>query len=192
MSGTLNYSVFPQNKQKKNKIKNLFKKPASKAKQSLNLTYESNDDNDNNLADFNLDINNNQENLFEKQENSYEMEEKNIQPVKTTPPDFTIKPPPSPKLTYNNMSKSPYALLSQEEIYNNLNNNHANNGKTQNTTYNQNDNLMEKLNYMIHLLEEQQEQKTEYITEEIILYLFLGVFVIFVIDSFVKVGKYTR
>ena len=51
---------------------------------------------------------------------------------------------------------------------------------------------MEKLNYMIHLLEEQQEQKIEYVTEEIILYLFLGVFVIFVIDSFVKVGKYTR
>jgi len=45
---------------------------------------------------------------------------------------------------------------------------------------------------MIHLLEEQQDEKTNNVTEELILYLFLGVFVIFVIDSFVKVGKYRR
>ena len=52
--------------------------------------------------------------------------------------------------------------------------------------------LLEKINYMIHLLEEQQEEKTGHITEELILYCFLGVFVIFVVDSFVKVGKYVR
>lgn len=52
--------------------------------------------------------------------------------------------------------------------------------------------LMKKLNYMIHLLEEQQDEKTENITEELVLYLFLGVFVIFVCDSFTKVGKYKR
>ena len=54
------------------------------------------------------------------------------------------------------------------------------------------DELLEKLNYMIHLLEEQQEEKTSNITEELILYLFLGVFVIFVVDSFARAGKYTR
>lgn len=54
------------------------------------------------------------------------------------------------------------------------------------------DDLLKKLNYMIHLLEEQQDEKTNNVTEELILYLFLGVFVIFVIDSFVKVGKYRR
>jgi hypothetical protein len=52
--------------------------------------------------------------------------------------------------------------------------------------------LMEKLNYMIHLLEEQQEDKTSNVSEELILYLFLGIFVIFVVDSFARAGKYTR
>jgi hypothetical protein len=52
--------------------------------------------------------------------------------------------------------------------------------------------FIEKLNYMIHLLEEQQDQKTGSVTEEVVLYSFLGVFIIFVVDSFAKVGKYTR
>lgn len=52
--------------------------------------------------------------------------------------------------------------------------------------------LMEKLNYMIHLLEQQQYEKTSNMTEEFILYIFLGVFVIFTIDSFNKAGKYVR
>lgn len=52
--------------------------------------------------------------------------------------------------------------------------------------------LLEKLNYMIHLLEEQQEEKTGHVTEELILYCFLGVFMIFVVDSFARVGKYVR
>ena len=52
--------------------------------------------------------------------------------------------------------------------------------------------LIEKLNYMINLLEEQQDQKTGSVTEEVVLYSFLGVFIIFIVDSFTKVGKYTR
>ena len=52
--------------------------------------------------------------------------------------------------------------------------------------------LLTRLNYMIHLLEEQQEQRTEHVMEELILYCFLGIFIIFVIDSFVRVGRYTR
>jgi hypothetical protein len=54
------------------------------------------------------------------------------------------------------------------------------------------DQIMEKLNYMIHLLEEQQDFKTGNATEEIILYSFLGIFMIFVIDSFTRAGKYVR
>ena len=54
------------------------------------------------------------------------------------------------------------------------------------------DGTLEKLNHIIHLLEKQQDEKTETVMEELILYLFLGVFVIFSIDSFAKVGKYTR
>lgn len=52
--------------------------------------------------------------------------------------------------------------------------------------------LLEKLNYMIHLLEEQRDEKTGHVMEEIILYSFLGVFIIFIVDSFARVGKYTR
>jgi hypothetical protein len=54
------------------------------------------------------------------------------------------------------------------------------------------DKLMEKINYMIHLLEEQQLEKTNNVMEEFILYSLLGVFMIYVMDSFVRVGKYTR
>jgi hypothetical protein len=57
---------------------------------------------------------------------------------------------------------------------------------------NEQNKVIEKMNYMIHLLEEQQDQKTNHVTEEIILYSFLGVFVIFVVDSFARVGKYVR
>jgi len=52
--------------------------------------------------------------------------------------------------------------------------------------------LLEKLNYMIHLLEEQQDERTNNVTEEVILYCFLGVFIIFIVDSFARVSKYTR
>jgi hypothetical protein len=54
------------------------------------------------------------------------------------------------------------------------------------------DRLMEKINYMIHMLEEQQMEKTSNITEEFILYTFLGIFVIFTVDSFTRAGKYIR
>lgn len=50
----------------------------------------------------------------------------------------------------------------------------------------------DKLNYIITLLEEQQDQRTNHVTEEIVLYSFLGVFMIFIVDSFVRVGKYVR
>jgi hypothetical protein len=53
-------------------------------------------------------------------------------------------------------------------------------------------NLTDKINYMIYLLEEQKDDKTGRVTEEMILYVFLGIFVIFVLDSFVKTGKYSR
>lgn len=44
--------------------------------------------------------------------------------------------------------------------------------------------ILEKLNYMIFLLEEQQNQRTNNVTEEFIMYLFLGIFMIFLVDCF--------
>jgi hypothetical protein len=54
------------------------------------------------------------------------------------------------------------------------------------------DNVMEKLNYMINLLEENHDERTGNVTEEVVLYSFLGIFIIFIADSFARVGKYTR
>ena len=54
------------------------------------------------------------------------------------------------------------------------------------------DPVLQKLNYITHILEDIQLEKTSNITEELILYSFLGVFVIFVVDSFAKAGKYYR
>lgn len=55
-----------------------------------------------------------------------------------------------------------------------------------------NDGIMQKLNYITHILEDIQMEKTSNITEELILYTFLGVFTIFIVDSFARVGKYHR
>ena len=65
---------------------------------------------------------------------------------------------------------------------------------SQSTTSNVNnrDQMLEKLNYMIHLLEDQKDEKTGHVMEEVILYSFLGVFIIFIVDSFARAGKYTR
>jgi hypothetical protein len=57
---------------------------------------------------------------------------------------------------------------------------------------NSNDVLLNKINYMINLLEDQQDERTNNVTEEVVLYSFLGIFIIFVVDSFARVGKYTR
>jgi hypothetical protein len=54
------------------------------------------------------------------------------------------------------------------------------------------DGVMQKLNYITHILEDIQMEKTSNITEELILYTFLGVFTIFIVDAFARVGKYHR
>jgi hypothetical protein len=61
-----------------------------------------------------------------------------------------------------------------------------------NINENSQDVLLKKLNYMISLLEDQKDDKTNNVTEEVILYSFLGIFIIFIADTFVRVGKYVR
>lgn len=58
--------------------------------------------------------------------------------------------------------------------------------------YQSQDLLLQKLNYMISLLEDQQDEKTNNVTEEVVLYSFLGIFIIFIADTFVRAGKYVR
>ena len=52
--------------------------------------------------------------------------------------------------------------------------------------------LLHKLNYIITLLEEQKDEKTNNVIEEVILYSFLGIFIIFIIDSIARASKYVR
>jgi hypothetical protein len=52
--------------------------------------------------------------------------------------------------------------------------------------------LLEKINYMIHMLENMEAEKTANVMEEFVLYSFTGIFIIFVLDSFMKTGKYVR
>lgn len=86
----------------------------------------------------------------------------------------------------NNMSNystiyQPPPLINKIEGFNNMNSQQPNE-----------DLLMKKINYMINLLEEQQHEKTNNITEEFILYVFLGIFTIYIVDSFSRSGKYRR
>ena len=95
----------------------------------------------------------------------------------------------------NNMNKKIYANVNTNantnaNMYNPYNNTFS--PSLSSPTSIENSILLEKLNYMIHLLEEQQDERTNNVTEEVILYCFLGVFMIFIVDSFTRVGKYVR
>ena len=86
---------------------------------------------------------------------------------------------------YNDYSKSyqPPSRMKPTQPY------YANMGIS---SHNNDNKLLEKINYMIHMLEEQQHEKTNNFTDEFLLYTFLGVFVIYVLDSFARSGKYIR
>ena len=53
-------------------------------------------------------------------------------------------------------------------------------------------NIINKLDKILALIEEGRDEKTGHVTEEIILYSFIGVFMIFIVDSFARAGKYVR
>jgi hypothetical protein len=52
--------------------------------------------------------------------------------------------------------------------------------------------MMKKINYIIKMLEDEKDNKNDSTTENIIMFALIGVFTIFTIDSFVRVGKYVR
>jgi hypothetical protein len=55
-----------------------------------------------------------------------------------------------------------------------------------------NQELLDKMNKILEMFEDQKEIKTGQKNEEIVLYCFLGVFIIYIMDSFVSIGKYSR
>ena len=89
--------------------------------------------------------------------------------------------------TYNNLQNT-QGIDMYKEYINNYNNYVSPRPEINNT----NNELLKKLDNILYLLEEQKEEQSHLITEELILYVFLGVFVIYVLDSFVRVGKYVR
>jgi len=124
--------------------------------------------------------------------------------------DISFSPPPKPESSGVQRTKKKEAALARKdhhptesftkmsdkfaseyyEQYIPFSNPKVNTGQNENGVPNKD--FEKKLNYMIHLLEDQKDEKTEGKTEEIVLYCFLGVFIIFVLDSFAKVGKYVR
>jgi hypothetical protein len=86
-----------------------------------------------------------------------------------------------------NLNSSKNNLASYNESYN-----YTTSNNNENSLNFDNNNLLKKLDYIIHLLEEQHNEKTNHITEELILYLFLGLFILFVLDSFARASKYHR
>lgn len=54
------------------------------------------------------------------------------------------------------------------------------------------DKLLDKINYMIHLLEEQANEKTNNQLEEFVMFSLVGVFLIYVLDSFSRSARYIR
>lgn len=81
--------------------------------------------------------------------------------------NITHHPPPHP---LNDLSSSNYDSYN-ENIYEKKN---------------------DKLDDIINILEEQKIIKTNQKKEEILLYFFLGIFIIYIINSFSTIGKYSR
>jgi hypothetical protein len=85
------------------------------------------------------------------------------------------------------------SYLNEQNTTKNINNKPYYNQVNYKINENSNDNiLLQKMNYMITLLEDQQDERTNNVTEEVVLYSFLGIFIIFIADTFVRVGKYVR
>ena len=204
MQHPLGYSLISENDNKNNnKIKKVgmssidTKKKTRKNRSTLNTkvqnflqSIEQNDDDDENqvFSDFNTNQESHKKSLIDNAYarpayvyNNQGSEDLNTIQQKSNDDDKSVKIE-----EFNTIQQQP-----NQDYYNsyvpystNVANNQSISGEK--------DMLIEKLNYMIHLLEEQQEEKTGHVTEELILYTFLGVFVIFVIDSFARAGKYVR
>jgi hypothetical protein len=104
--------------------------------------------------------------------------------------------------TYYKQHLPEYTALKRRNFYNNKNNTHPYYNLNANANTNTNANavmfenedniILKKLNYMVELLEDQKDEKTNNVMEEVVLFCFLGIFLIFLVDSFVRVGKYVR
>ena len=185
MASTLSYSDFSSNNKlmnnfntQKRKNRTIKKKNSKKVKEFLNSMDGDSDDDGSNLANF--DENFTPPPMGELTKQPDEIVEDNINT------DSAVSPEAFTKLDVNKTKNMNYQNYFNTYVpYYNKATNNAN-------LHGSKDELMKKLNYMIHLLEENKDEKTQNVTEELVLYMFLGVFTIFVVDSFARAGKYTR
>lgn len=204
------YNQEPSNdeieRKRQNRNKTIKKKPVMESMQNNSIqnnnvqnmikTMHSNNDNEDDvndsspMGDFNpppyaqstVDIKRKFANANENSETSKMPEYKPLgdyKPLEKNQPDFSFTPegftnlPSNYAEDYYKRVVPYYNQMSKEPLQNK-------------------DELLEKLNYMIHLLEEQKDEKSGHVVEEIILYSFLGIFMIFIVDSFARAGKYVR
>jgi hypothetical protein len=166
-------SINPKEFQNKEKLSNI-----SKLISNLHNSTEDDDNNDENFKLYNETMNNmtnlTNSNIIEQELNK--MNNHNDNNISGS--DYQNS---KINKTFSHIDES-YKVNS--DFINTLNN-------SSNNLLNNND-LLNKLDYIIHLLEEQHNEKTNTINEELILYLFLGIFMIFVLDSFARASKYVR
>lgn len=166
-------------RQTRNKSKTLKKRPGNHVESMINHIHQSvdaEDDSDTNMADFSPPPPPESAGMQRRIDNESSNNNDNTENTPSSDSPVTTEGFDKLQNTYANdyyKQHVPY--------YNQMSVNTSNKGE-----------LLEKLNYMIHLLEEQQDDKTGHVTEEIILYSFLGVFMIFIVDSFARAGKYVR
>jgi len=191
---SLQYSEINFNdKDQKNKRKNVTLKNSKKPHEKIDLGQNSN-----NLGQHFLNNNDSDNEQNDLAEYAYDNKEEKVNEKSSFPPRPEITQYPSKKdedqPNEANPNISPYTSnqsRSNASYYEHFVPNYTSTADPQNLSGSQSE-LMTKLNHILHLLEQQKDSKTSNVTEELILYLFLGVFVIFTVDSFAKVGKYTR
>jgi len=177
MSSSLAYSDFNNNsfsiiEKKKNKNKKIKKENIkSDLSAIINKIHNNNDDNSD-LADFKPPS-------IPKSETTEDVEDINLKNVNVSEEDNSITP-----TMYNNLKSS------QAEDYYKANVPYYT--QMSSTSFTNKDELIDKLDKILILLEENRDEKTGHVTEEVILYSFIGVFLIFIVDSFARVGKYVR
>ena len=88
-------------------------------------------------------------------------------------PAFSTNPKTSTYATQYYEQFVPYAETLANQLANNTSGSSGTNAA-----------LIEKLNYIIHMLEEKKDEKTGHVIEELVLYCFLGIFIIFIVDTF--------
>jgi hypothetical protein len=163
---------------KRNMRKTIKNRSPPHVQKMIKTIYESFGDEENNIADFTPPPHAEQTKIPQNNYSSELLDNKNLGISETSENDSSVN-----KEAFNTLPSTYSKDYYKEYVpyYNQMSQNSGNK-----------DQLLEKLNYMIHLLEEQQDIKTGHVMEEIILYSFLGVFMIFIVDSFARAAKYTR